>query len=675
MATNTLGFDTETYYHKKTFSVQDLGPWHYTRDPRFDCYMISVSDGAENWSGHPRDFNFDSTKGKILVTQNRAFDEEVALAMEEKGLWPKLEYKEWHCTGNMSAYLWNVRSLSDACVAGLGINISKGTRDRANGKQWDDMVREGWSAEMLQYAALDSQYAVELWDRHSSRWPEIERRLSDLTIRQGRRGVALDADRLAAGIVAMQRVIIAATDNLPWVARGRASGSPIGAAEECRAAGIPCQPVKAHAPEAHEEWLEKYAPQFSWVAALKNLRKATKMLATLETMRDRLRPDGTMPFALLYGGAHTMRWAGTGGVNMQNFNKTPLFIGHDNQLVLDAKRIADAAEKFDKSQPLPDYVKESIDVRGLIVARPGKVLCPSDLANIEPRELNWVVGNQQFLDLVAKGQSPYEAHARTRMGWTGGELKKENKKLYHFAKERVLQLGYGCGWDKFMKRSLLNGIPICDGDREAALDYSSDGLVHKDKDGIEFVKVMNRRYRPGEDDRKKFKKFLVEGCNSRKQVQAFREAEPAITGLWKTLQERLAASVGGDFVMELPSGRCLTYRDVQVQKREAKDEDTGEKYMRTVLTAMIGTDRCVLYGGLLCENLIQAIARDAFAEGMLRLEDAGYPVLFHAHDEAVCEVDAGTDPRKIEELMSIGPAWNEGCPLAAEAKITDRYCK
>jgi len=39
--------------------------------------------------------------------------------------------------------------------------------------------------------------------------------------------------------------------------------------------------------------------------------------------------------------------------------------------------------------------------------------------------------------------SPYEAHARATMNWTGGDLKKENKAMYALSKARILSLGYG----------------------------------------------------------------------------------------------------------------------------------------------------------------------------------------------------------------------------------------
>lgn len=74
-------------------------------------------------------------------------------------------------------------------------------------------------------------------------------------------------------------------------------------------------------------------------------------------------------------------------------------------------------------------------------------------------------------------------------------------------------------------------------------------------------------------------------------------------------------------------------------------------------------------------NCVQAVARDVFAESLLRLKGQGVDVVFHVHDEAVCEVPHDTDPKEIERIMSITPDWLPGCPLAAEAVVTPRYCK
>jgi DNA polymerase len=82
-----------------------------------------------------------------------------------------------------------------------------------------------------------------------------------------------------------------------------------------------------------------------------------------------------------------------------------------------------------------------------------------------------------------------------------------------------------------------------------------------------------------------------------------------------------------------------------------------------------------MYGGKLAENLVQAVARDVFAEALIRLVHAGIEVVFHCHDEVVCEVPLDTDPADIERLMSITPDWLSGCPLAAESVETEHYLK
>ena len=82
------------------------------------------------------------------------------------------------------------------------------------------------------------------------------------------------------------------------------------------------------------------------------------------------------------------------------------------------------------------------------------------------------------------------------------------------------------------------------------------------------------------------------------------------------------------------------------------------------------------YGGTWTENAVQAIARDLFVEAMQRLEAAGYEIVLHAHDEAVAEVP--DDFGSIEEFLQIFtalPAWASGLPVAAKARVGNRWCK
>lgn len=692
----TVAVDFETPY-SADFSVVDLGYYKYARDERCVPYMISVCDGKEVWAGHPRDFNFDSLTGRILVSANAAFDEEIALAGIERNLFPKFTPADWHCSSNLTSYTHNVRSLAEGAKHILGIDVDKGVRDRAKGKSWEDIVAEGWSEDMLRYARLDAQYCYQIWDKISDRWPDWERRLSRLTIEQGRYGVRIDVKRLDHYIEVLQRIIFNATNSLPWIARGRKPGSPIGIAEECRASGIPQQPVKQDDEEAAEAWEEEFAPRFPWVMALRNLRKGKKTLAFLETMKLRLRDDETMPFSLKYAGAHTLRWTGDAGLSLHNLPRSPFFVRTDYTFELDKGKHAALDELFDAGQPLPGII-EILDIRGLLIARENCKFAPTDLAQIEPRVLNWTAGNHAILAEVAAGMAIYESHARRTMGWTGGNLKKENKPRYSLAKVRVLSFGYGCGWEKAIVSALKEKIDLTEGDDDYARKAAVDGTIHyRVKDGKKYIyssaplgaKVPLGDYPAGSTlqpvifiEREHWKtkvKFLevqtVYGQRARAEIRDFRSSNELIEGQWKTLQKMLEDSIGSDLKLELPSGRWLTYRDVKKSRRKMVDKDTGEEYERTVLTYAAGFKRKVTYGSKLCENITQAIARDIFCHNMLLCEDAGIRTLFHVHDEIVPEVPKDFDSSVITRLMSTTPAWVPGLPVGAETKESQRYIK
>jgi hypothetical protein len=711
----TVSLDFETPYDSD-FSVKDLGNWHYARDPRCVPYLVSVCDGSESWAGHPNDFRFESLAGHTLVSHHAAFDEEIALASKENGLFEvpglnPLHMPDWHCTMDMSRYLWNVGSLHDACKAGLGIEVDKSIRDRAKGKSVDDMRREGWYDKMLEYARLDAQYCWQLWDKHAASWPAIERRLSQLTREQGRYGVAIDIPALDKGVEILNTVIFNATNNLPWVQRGRKPGSPIGIAEDCKLAGIPQRPVKVReGEEAYDEWEEKYAGNYPFVMSLRNLRRGEKMLATLETIKKRLRPDGTAFFSLRYCGAHSRRWSGSGGWNLQNPNKEPLFINAANSFVYDKKKVAQLAKEFkEKKEDVAVGVLESgytfVDLRGLIIARPGKVLCPVDLAQIEPRVLNWLAGNWSLLKKISEGMGIYEGFARESLDWKGGKLKDEDPKLYALSKADVLGLGFGAAWEKFITVAwTMAQVDITEGDEEFAVQYSVDNKIHQRYKMDKIYVYLSapetadvKRHALGTEMpscepccfiiKKKFKNkepidvmvgVGVYGMRSRITVEQFRRANKEFCcRLWKELDLAFKASEGGDFSMELPNGDKMIYRDVRKGRQKKIDPDTGEEYEMNSYSALIGGKRKSTHGSKLCENSTQATARHAFAERLLELHkpEEGRFVLFTAHDEAIPEVDPDTDPREIEKIMSVCPEWLAGCPIAAEAKISKRYLK
>lgn len=129
----------------------------------------------------------------------------------------------------------------------------------------------------------------------------------------------------------------------------------------------------------------------------------------------------------------------------------------------------------------------------------------------------------------------------------------------------------------------------------------------------------------------------------------------------------------------LPSGRKLAYPDAEVQP---KITPWGE--VKPSLTYM-GINpfnrkwqRQTSYGGLLVENVTQAVSRDLMAEALLRVEASGiYEPVLSVHDEVIAEEipGMGGDVRAFEDLVATLPSWAEGCPVEAEGWKGFRYRK
>jgi DNA polymerase len=79
------------------------------------------------------------------------------------------------------------------------------------------------------------------------------------------------------------------------------------------------------------------------------------------------------------------------------------------------------------------------------------------------------------------------------------------------------------------------------------------------------------------------------------------------------------------------------------------------------------------YGGLLTENVVQAICRDIQADAMVRLDRAGFALVLHVHDETAAEVADASDLERLIKIMTTPPPWAAGVPLAAEGYVDTRY--
>lgn len=659
---SAISLDFETYYSKKLkYGIRQLIAEQYCRHDLFDAYMVSASDGSSEWSGHPRDFNWSCLEKQTLLSHNRYFDNSVLNELIRRGQVPKVNWAAWHCTANLTAFLCNRRSLAESVEFLFGVRLPKEARDKADGKRWPEDFSEAERVEMLEYAKHDARWCWKLWDKFSHLWPDVERRLSNITIDQGMRGVQINTDLLDQYIYQTHEMRTKTEQVIPWIADSdddddRDSWAGFNAkptstkciAEQCRRSGIPGCPVKRKDPEGYEEWEDTYTSEHRWIHAVSSWRSINKLYRTFQVVKERLRSDGTLPFALKYFGAHTGRWSGDAKVNMQNQRKEAVLCNEQGLMELNGKRITEAFEEKEETGKLPSWVKYAIDFRALIIPRPGKKMIICDLAQIEPRVLAWLAGDFAMLEKVRGGDSVYVAHARASMGFTDPSMDKKSA-LYKLAKARVLALGYGCGWEKFITMAQTL----------AGLDITVD-----DPEFVDEVDLTGQK-----------KQVSGYGSNSKRIVKEYREQNKKITDLWSRLESGLRSSIAEDFVLTLPSGRSMRYGKVKAMTRIVKDKKTGLPRRQTEFHANTNGRYKHFYGGKLAENITQAAARDVFAAQIAAMEDRGWTNLFSAHDEAVLEVDQSVSAADVQAEMSKCPDWLPGCPIAAVAEEVSHYQK
>lgn len=359
------------------------------------------------------------------------------------------------------------------------------------------------------------------------------------------------------------------------------------------------------------------------------LEIAKSSVKKYEKMLDCVCPDGRAHGLLQFMGAgRTGRWAGR-LVQVQNLPRQTFGDLEEAAALVKAGQ-ADMLGVLWGSAP--NVLSELI--RAAFVAARGHRFLVADFSAIEARVIAWLAGEQWVLDLFKNGGDIY-CETGTRM--FGQEVKKHSP-LRQRAKVAVLACGYQGG---------VGALKAMGGEK---LGLSED----------EMASI----------------------------VDAWRKANPRIAQMWwdvnraalEAIKNGTSQMVGrikvyqklGALVIALPSGRELIYPSPRVGENRFGGESIT--FMGLGLNRKWG--RIETYGGKLVENIVQATARDVLAHSMATLEAAGYPTVMHVHDEVITEVPYGHG--SVEELcalMSRGPRWSKGLPLAAEGFESTYYKK
>lgn len=414
-------------------------------------------------------------------------------------------------------------------------------------------------------------------------------------------------------------------------------------------------------------------------AVLETRQEASKVSTSkLKAMLAGVCQDGRARGLLAYHGAQTGRWAGR-RIQPQNMPRTPDSFSFEDaceaiEIVRSRHRGAAAALRLSYGTPL-DAISWSL--RSLILAYPQREFFCADYANIEGRMLAWLAGETWKLDAfraydAGTGPDLYKVAYSRSFGVAIDDVTKEQRQV---GKVQELALGYQGAVGAFISMGANYGIKPADIAPvvKAAVDARTWDWACK-------------RY---DDAENKFDLDCEAWAGLRIVVDGWRDAHPETVQLWADLEfaacnavrrpgEIFQAAGGkikyrcvGNFLYcRLPSGRAIAYAYPRVEPETNKLTYWGiNSYTRK-------WEMQRAYGGHLAENVTQGAAACVLRDGLRNVEDAGYPVVMHVHDEIVAERSVGEGSlEEFEKLMGTPGLWAHGLPVAVDGWVGARYRK
>ena len=341
-----------------------------------------------------------------------------------------------------------------------------------------------------------------------------------------------------------------------------------------------------------------------------------------------------------YGANRTGRWAGR-LVQVQNLPRT--YIEH-----LDLARSYVKQCNKDCLRWVFGSVSDTLSqlIRTAFIATPGNVLIDADFSAIEARVIAWLAGEEWRLNVFRTTGKIYEASAAMIYHVPVETIVKghENYALRQRGKVAELALGYQGGVGAMRRMDVSH-----------ALDDMSDSEVQEIVDNWRNASS-------------KIRDLWYDMENAALQVIAYGGAvhvrDLEIAREYDIMQGTPVMTI------RLPSGRKLYYINPTIT----------ENRWGTPSISYMGVDQTTkkwkpieTYGGKLTENCVQAIARDCLAEAIEHLEAAGFPIVFHVHDEVVIDIapfaDDKTMLKKVTDIMTTPIPWAQGLPLGADGWV------
>jgi DNA polymerase len=264
-------------------------------------------------------------------------------------------------------------------------------------------------------------------------------------------------------------------------------------------------------------------------------------------------------------------------------------------------------------------------LRRALMAPEGFVLAVADSNAIEARMTAWLADEHLLVDAYREGRDIYCEFASSIYG---RKITKADKIERFVGKTCILGLGYGMGAQR-LRETLLNA------------KESVDMPLRKCRD---IVDLYRNTYSNVPELWTTMQGALHQMVSSK--------------GQWKCLRWEKPGK------MHLPNGLALRYLFL------TKDDRGDFHYENGRLTNKI-------YGGLLTENVVQALARIVVADQM-RTISRRYHIVTMTHDEVVAlipEDEAEEGHKFMIDTMSQTPEWAPDLPVLAEGGYDVRYSK
>jgi DNA polymerase len=640
----------------ETFSSVDIGAagaFKYTEAPDFEILLVAYA-----WGDGPVQV-LDLTKmdidnqslsrdwmdlvlaildpSVVKVAHNSAF-ERAALS---RALCVDLPPEEWEDTMILAAYNGLPLSL-DGAGAALGLRdqkIKEGTAlinyfckpcrpTKANGQRTRNRPEhdpEKW-ARFVEYCGRDVVVSQGIYARlGTSPVTPFERRIWALDARINERGVMVDLELAEAAVAvdeAFTAELMAEMKKLTGLENPNSVQQLKGWLEGCGhfSDSLAKAAVSDLLSEATDPTVERVLRLRQMLGKTSTTKYGTMLAAAGSDHRMR----GLTQY---YGAGRTGRWAGR-LVQLQNLPQNHLdAIGSVRELV--RSRDLETLEMiFDN---VPDVLSQLI--RTALIAKPGHTFLVADFSAIEARVIAWMAGEQWRQDVFAQGGDIYCSSA-SQMFKVPVEKHGVNGHLRQKGKVAELACGYGGG---------VNALIAFGADKMGLSETEMADIVTQWRAASPSIPKFWR-------DTEKAATLALENPGKSYRVQCgviFRKDAEALR-------------------LFLPSGRRLSYWGARLENGKIAYMGQGSQG---------GWMKKDTWGGKLVENIVQAVARDCLAVAMARLDEAGFAICFHVHDEVVAEAPDGSRWEDMAEIMGRPIDWAPGLLLRADGYDTKFYMK